>query len=34
LGFVEKMDENLFMMMIFLKVIYGGGDLAEKVEEK
>jgi hypothetical protein len=30
-GFVEKMDESLFMMIIFFKVVYVGGDLAEKV---
>jgi hypothetical protein len=30
-GFVEKMDESLFMMMIFFKVVYVGGDLSEKV---
>jgi hypothetical protein len=30
-GFVEKMNESLFMMMFFFKVVYVGGDLAEKV---
>jgi hypothetical protein len=28
------MDDNLFMMMIFLKGVYGGGVIAEKVADR
>jgi hypothetical protein len=31
-SFAEKMDRIRFIMVIFLKVVYGGGDLAQKVE--
>jgi hypothetical protein len=33
-GFVENMDESIFMMMIFLKVVYGVVDLTDKMADR
>jgi hypothetical protein len=30
-GFVEELEESLFMVLIFQKVVYVGRDLAKKV---
>jgi hypothetical protein len=30
-GFIKEMEEILYMMMMFQKIIYRGQDLAEKV---
>jgi hypothetical protein len=32
-GFIKEMEEILYMMMMFQKIIYRGQDLAEKVRK-